>query len=78
MWHLHCGHYFADIALVTPVIDTLGYSFQIHLTERAFTLLAIINVDEPQSHDTRCSQLSLSDTGEVKRLGKRGGIQVCM
>ena len=77
MWHLQYGNYFTDIASVTPALDTLRYSYQIHLTERGFTLLATINVDGPQSHDTRCSQLSLSDTGEVKSLGKGGEIQAC-
>ena len=32
MWHLQYGHYFADIVLVTPVLDTPRYSYQIHLT----------------------------------------------
>ena len=77
MWHLQYGHYFTDIASVTPALDTLRYSYQIHLTKRGFTLLATINVDGPQSHDTRCSQLSLSNTGEVKSLGKGGEIQAC-
>ena len=26
MWHLQYGHYFTDIALVTPALDTLRYS----------------------------------------------------
>ena len=77
MWHLQYGHYFADITSVTPALDTLRYSYQIHLTERGFTLSATINPDGPQSHDTRCSQLSLSDAGEVKSLGKGGGIKAC-
>ena len=77
MWHLQYGHYFIDIASVTPSLDKLRYSYQIRLTERGFTLLATINIDGPQSHDTRCSQLSLSDTGEVKSLSKGGEIQAC-
>ena len=77
MWHLQYGHYFTAIASVPPGLDTLHYSYQIHLTERGFTLLATINADGPQSHDMRCSQLSLSDTGEVKSLGKGGEIQAC-
>ena len=77
MWHLQYGNHFTDIASVTPALNTLRYSYQIHLTERGFTLLSTINVDGPQIHDTRCSQLSLSDTGEVKSLGKGGEIQAC-
>ena len=72
VWTLFCRYRISD-----PSLDTLRYSYQIQLTERGFTLLATINIDGPQGHDTRCSQLSLSDTGEVKSLGKGGEIQAC-
>jgi type IV pilus assembly protein PilE len=77
IWHLQYGHYLTDITSVTPALDTLRYSYQIHITKRGFTLLATTNVDGPKSHDTRCSQLSLSNTGEVKSLGKGDEIQAC-
>lgn len=68
---------FYSYRISAPALDALRYSYQIHLTDRGFTLLATINADGPQSHDMRCSQLSLSDTGEVKSLGKGGEIQAC-
>tara|TARA_B110000503_G_scaffold55267_1_gene88708 strand:+ start:3138 stop:3539 length:402 start_codon:yes stop_codon:yes gene_type:complete len=77
MWHIQHGHYFVDLDQVSPTLDQWRYSYRVNLTEAGFTLSATVNANGPQVHDTLCWQLTLSDTGEVKSLGKGGEIQVC-
>lgn len=77
MWHLQQGHYFADLDSVKPPLDQHRYGYQVSLTETGFSLSATIKANGPQAHDTLCWQLILTDTGEVKSLGKGGEIQVC-
>tara|TARA_B100000780_G_scaffold262417_1_gene215536 strand:+ start:277 stop:678 length:402 start_codon:yes stop_codon:yes gene_type:complete len=77
MWQLQHGHYFSDIEFMQPALEQLHYRYQIHLTEVVFLLSVTVNMNGPQRHDKLCWQLTLSDTGEVKSLGKEGHIQVC-
>jgi type IV pilus assembly protein PilE len=77
MWFIQHGRYFEDISLVSPTAERLRYSYRIHLSDAGLLLSATVNPNGPQSHDVRCWQFTLSDTGEMKSLGKGGEIQVC-
>jgi len=77
MWHIQHGQYFADIGLANPAAEQVRYSYQVQLSEIGFLLSATVNANGPQSHDVFCWHLTLSDTGEMKSLGKGGEIQLC-
>ena len=77
MWHMQYGEYFADIGLASPAVEQVRYSYQVQLSEIGFLLSATVNVNGPQSYDAFCWRLTLSDTGEMKSLGKGGEIQLC-
>jgi len=77
MWHIQHGEYFADIGLAIPAVEQVRYSYQVQLSEIGFLLSATVNANGPQSYDAFCWRLTLSDTGEMKSLGKGGEIQLC-
>ena len=77
MWRIQHGHYFEEISLVSPVVESLSYSYQIHLSGESLLVSATVKPNGPQRHDTVCWHLTLSDNGEMKSLGKGGESQVC-
>jgi len=77
MWRIQQGHYFADIGLANLTVDQVRYRYQVQLSDIGFLLSATVNANGPQSHDAFCWRLTLSDTGEMKSLGKGGEIEFC-
>lgn len=77
MWRIQHGHYLKDIGLASPAAESLRYDYQVHLSDVGFLLSATVNANGPQSHDELCWRLTLSDTGEMKSLGKGGENQLC-
>lgn len=83
MWHLQHGRYFEDISLASIESDHSyeqkqgSYYYQVKLLETGFLLSATVNNNGPQSLDTLCWYLTLSDAGEMKSLGKAGESNLC-
>ena len=70
-------HYIKDIGLASLAAEPLRYDYQVHLSDVGILLSAMVNANGPQSHDELCWRLTLSDTGEMKSLGKGGENQLC-
>jgi type IV pilus assembly protein PilE len=79
MWHMQHGHYFEDIS-ADSLAQAQGqnpYHYNVELLKNGFLLSAVVNNNGPQHLDLLCWQLTLSDSGEMKSLGKGGQIHQC-
>lgn len=83
MWHLQHGRYFEDISLAFIESEHSyeqmqgSYHYQVKLLDTGFLLSAMVNNNGPQSLDTLCWYLTLSDAGEMKSIGKAGESNHC-
>lgn len=85
MWHVQHGSYFEDINLATlghtpaqaDAQTQDRYRYKVELLDAGFLLSATVKTNGPQNLDTLCWQLTLSDTGEMKSLGKGGEMHQC-
>ncbi len=77
VFKLQNGEYAASIDTFDLDHTTQSYTYTMTLGEQGYLLVAKVKPEGPQSNDTSCWTLTLSDTGLMQSLSKEGENRAC-